>query len=209
MIHTWVANAASLTNEKIYRYYYGQVPDFRKEKADRIQAASEKALSVGVWVLLERMRQAYGLTKEGVFNLSHSGDYVLCSVASNEKDDVKVGCDIETIKEVRMKVAERFFCDSEADYINALEGELQADAFYRFWVLKESFIKATRKGMGMDLRSFEIRYLEAGCPVLVKQPEEIRETYHYREYEVKGIKARIAVCSTSERFDEIRNEGWL
>ena len=34
----------------------------------------------------------------------------------------------------------------------------QAEWFYRFWVLKESFMKATRRGMGLDMRTYEFAW---------------------------------------------------
>ena len=63
-------------------------------------------------MLLEKMREQYGAEPDQVFNLSHSGSYVLCSI-STEKE-AKVGCDIETIKETRMRVARRFFLPAAA-----------------------------------------------------------------------------------------------
>ena len=44
-----------------------------------------------------------------------------------------------------------------------------ADAFFRYWVLKESFMKAVRLGMKLDTRKFEIEFDKEDHPVLVKK----------------------------------------
>lgn len=205
MIRTWVADVTPLLDADIYRTYYNSMPDFRKTKADQLRFHKDKALSIGAWYLFERMKHAYGLCHAPVFNLSHSEKYVLCSVEDSRSPDVKVGCDIEYLKELRPGVARRFFCEKETSYIEGrLTEEEQADAFYRYWVLKESFMKATRLGMGLDMRSFEIRVDDGDQPILIRKPEEIPGEYHYKEYMAEGLQAKIAVCSTSCDFDEIK-----
>ena len=82
-----------------------------------------------------------------------------------------------------------------------MEGEERVRMFYRYWVLKESFMKATRQGMAMDMRSFEIGWNKAKEPVLIRKPEEYPEQYVYREYGDKAVNARIAVCTTDQEID--------
>ena len=198
MVHTWIAEISALREEETYRKYYERVPDFRKQKADQLRFPQDRAQSVGAWMLLEKMREQYGAEPDRVFNLSHSGSYVLCSI-STEKE-AKVGCDIETIKETRMRVARRFFLPSETAYIERQpSGGAEAEAFYRLWVLKESFMKATRRGMALPMDSFCIRMGEP--PVLTRQPEEFPEQYHYAEYKIQGLPYRMAVCSTDREID--------
>ena len=109
------------------------------------------------------------------------------------------------MEKLRIKIAERFFCREE--YLAVLEGgteEKRREIFYRYWVLKESFLKATRKGMALPMDSFSIRLGEP--PVLVKQPSEFPEPYHYREYSIDGLPYKMAVCTTDEIIDsEIRS----
>ena len=202
MIYTWLADI-SMADEKGFRKFYDLVPEVRKRKADRLRFPIDRAQSVGAWILWEKMKRHYGWKGEETFNLSHSGNYVLCS-ASDRKGEM-VGCDIETVKEARMRVAERFFCPGELDYIQKQEGDRdRADAFFRYWVLKESFMKAVRLGMKLDTRRFEIGFDAEDHPVLVKQPEEFPESFFYKEYQVDGVRAKIAVCSTSDQFAEIQ-----
>lgn len=182
-----------------------------------------RAQSVGVWILYERMKKEYGIEADTAYNLSHSGDYVLCSVSTGQ--NVKVGCDIEKAGEPNLKIARRFFCPAEYEQIAGEKDKvLQQEFFYRYWVLKESFAKATREGLALGMDTFEIAL---GNPsVLVRRPERFPERYHYREAALRDGKLvppgradagpdgegreesgrdmyRIAVCSTDSEIEEI------
>lgn len=217
MIQTWIADVTPLLEEQIYRKYYALLPGWRKEKADQLRLAQDRTRSVGAWILYQRMLEEYECSGEAVYNLSHSGRYALCSLAVSEipkragdeslqngNGVVKLGCDVEMIGEFRPKLAKRFFCLSEEAYIlEQNTPELRTETFYRYWVLKESFVKATRQGLKIDLRSFEI-CMKDGEPELIRQPEEYPEKYYYREYHVAAGDARAAVCSTDPELGELR-----
>lgn len=204
MIRTWIADVTGLLEKEKYLQYYKKIPDFRKDKADKILYQEGKALSVGVWILYEKMRAAYGISEHAIFNLSHSGNYVLCSLDDSEKREISLGCDLEKIKQVRMEVANRFFCESEFQKIVQQDTEeRRAELFYRYWVLKESFMKATRLGMKLGLDQFEITFSEEGEPYLLKQPKKFPQKYYFKEYEVEGIPYKIAVCSNDCDFSEL------
>lgn len=200
MVEVWLADITPLLEESVYQQYYRKLPAWRKEKADKYRFARGRAESVGVWSLWSRVKEQYRLADETAFNLSHSGKYVLC--AFSDQDGAKIGCDIEEMKEFREPVARRFFCGSEYEHIMRSEEADRAKLFYRYWVLKESFMKATRKGMALDMRAFEIGWNEEQEPVLVRRPGEFPEEYIYREYEEPGVNARIAVCTTDAGIDK-------
>lgn len=206
MIRTWIMDIRPLYEAERYRACYEGLPAFRKEKADKHCYQRGKAQSAGAWMLLEKIRKEYEISEKAAFNLSHSGDYVLCSIDMDCCEKTQVGCDIETVKEANLRIAERFFCPSECKRIfEEKSKEQQNDLFYRFWVLKESFMKATRQGMAMDTRSFEIQLSRP--PFLLKKPEDYPGEYYYQEYEVSGIPYKIAVCSTDKEIDsKIRME---
>lgn len=202
-ILTFIADISPLLEDHNYKKVYGLLPDFRREKADRLHFQTDKAQSAGawrLWMLAKKYCHENGMDKEALnFNLSHSGRYVLCSAAPAGE---KVGCDVETIKEFREPLARRFFCPNEYADIMAQNAALRRERFYRYWVLKESFMKATRQGMAMGLDSFEINLNGEGAenPVLDRQPADVQEKYYFKEYEARG--ARVAVCSTCEHFAE-------
>ena len=82
------------------------------------------------------------------FNISHAGNCVAFAIA-----DVPVGIDIEIIKPIDLKIAERFFTPDEIEYI--LSGD-QIQRFYEVWTKKESYIKYDGKGLRTPLPSFSV-----------------------------------------------------
>lgn len=202
MVRTWIADIRPLAENDVYCRYYAEAPDFRKIKADRIHAKRGKMQSIGVWALYEKVCRQYHLSKDAVYNFSHSGDYVLCTVA----DTAGAGCDIEEIKSLRMSVAKRFFCESEYRWIESQRSEeKQCQEFYRFWVLKESFMKAVRMGMKLPMNTYEIRIETDDIPVLSMKPIAICGEFYFREYKLvkygKTVPYRIAVCTTDPEID--------
>ena len=201
MVHTWIMDVTPLQNDMIYRKCYNRLPDWRREKADRIRPLEGKMQSAGAWILYQQMLKYYELSDQMPYNLSHSGRYALCSVGT--QSGVLVGCDVEMIKENKQRLAERYFCPGEVDWIQSQTTEAeQAEGFYRYWVLKESFIKAIHLGMQQDLREFEIALDKEGAR-LVRQPDAFPEKYYYQEYRTDAGDARIAVCSTEKKFGEL------
>lgn len=232
MIRTWVASIAPLYEEGCYNLCYGQAPVFRREKADRMKGKQARAQSIGVWTLYERMRKEYGIPEDAAYNFSHSGDYVLCSVHIGQNVwKPKTGCDIEQMGRADLKIARRFFCPGEYERITGEKDERLRDAlFYRYWVLKESFLKATREGLALGMDTFEIAL--GNPPILASQPQNFPERYFYIEAGLeegkliqgwaegegsvsekceKEDRYRIAVCSTDASIEpiiQVHMEGW-
>ena len=78
------------------------------------------------------------------FNLSHSGDFVLCAVSRQE-----IGADIQLIgRSEVMRTAGRFFSDGELATLQACPGEAErTELFYRLWTKKEAYGKLTGRGI--------------------------------------------------------------
>ena len=194
-VYTFYADVTPLRSDSLRSRLYAELPDFRKEKADRLRSLNDQMLSIGAWSLLTHVRTLAGCPDDMPFNLSHSGKYVLASIGP---DGRRVGCDIEMVREFREPVARRFFCPSEYESILSAPEEERADLFCRFWVLKESFLKATRLGMKLGLDSFAFQLPHTPgiqAPVLIKQPPQFPEAYYFLESGLPGRDARIAVCS--------------
>lgn len=92
-----------------------------------------------------------GNSKLAYFNLSHSDNYIVCAVSECE-----VGIDIERKGKMRMEVARRFFHSNEVCALEKLPDELRSELFFRFWSVKESFLKYTGTGLSASLSNFEV-----------------------------------------------------
>jgi 4'-phosphopantetheinyl transferase len=87
------------------------------------------------------------------FNISHSGDWVVCAIS-----DDAVGIDIEEIKLDIIKPAliKKVLNEKEQKYFQTLSDEEKNIAFYRFWTLKEAYTKCIGRGLGIELNSINI-----------------------------------------------------
>lgn len=88
------------------------------------------------------------------FNLSHSGEVVLCAVTW-ERD---VGVDVERIKPTidHVALARRFFSPMENEQLSSLPPELRRDAFFATWTRKEALVKAWGVGLSLPLDRFDV-----------------------------------------------------
>lgn len=87
------------------------------------------------------------------FNLSHSEGLALIALTLGRD----VGVDIEKVTPSLRDdtVPEQFFHPHEVALLRSLPQPDQAEAFLRFWVLKEAYIKALGKGLSFPLHSFD------------------------------------------------------
>ncbi|WP_405297602.1 4'-phosphopantetheinyl transferase family protein [Methanobrevibacter sp.] len=146
---------------------YGLVSKNRQDKIDFYRFEKDKKLSAGAYLLLKKLLSEENVTnpifKTGKygkvhisnienthFNLSHSDKMVLCAIS-----DMEVGADIEyNDPKIDLSIAEHYFYNSE--YENIMNSPNPPDEFFKYWVLKESYMKYTGLGMNLDLNSFEI-----------------------------------------------------
>lgn len=82
------------------------------------------------------------------FNLSHSGDLVLCVSGENE-----IGCDVEVIGEYRENIVSRYFSLPEQERLSLSENK-EKD-FTKLWTLKESILKYSGEGMSGGLSCYD------------------------------------------------------
>jgi len=85
------------------------------------------------------------------YNISHAGNFIACVI-----DDEAIGIDVERIKPIDIKIAERFFAPDEVAYIISPQDNLLTHRFYEVWTKKESRIKWEGKGLSKPLPSFSV-----------------------------------------------------
>jgi 4'-phosphopantetheinyl transferase len=85
------------------------------------------------------------------FNLTHSGELALVALAAG----AEVGVDLEEVRaRADMRgLARRVLTEAEREAVEAAPDRDRA--FYRHWVAKEAFVKATGRGIS-SVRSFEV-----------------------------------------------------
>lgn len=146
---------------------YSLVSPVRKEKISSYRFERDKKLCCGAYLLLIKMlgeesilQPTFKIGKYGKayisnypdihFNISHSSKLVSCAIS-----DHPVGIDIEYIDHnIDLNIARNYFYNRE--YENIMNSENPSNEFFKYWVLKESYMKYTGLGFHMKLDSFSI-----------------------------------------------------
>lgn len=167
----YIADISVLKDTSVFERLLKRVPEYRQKKAMSFKFPKGKMQSLGVGLLLRQAcndagfagadeHVAYGENGKPYlvdfphvqFNLSHSGERVMGVISPFE-----VGCDVEIIKGDRGRLAERFFKPEESAWIKHFKKpELQSDAFYRLWTLKECYMKVTGRGLSLMPDAFAL-----------------------------------------------------
>ncbi|HEY9062081.1 MAG TPA: 4'-phosphopantetheinyl transferase superfamily protein [Pseudobacteroides sp.] len=135
------------------------------------------------------------------FNISHSGEWVVCIA-----DSSPAGIDVEGIRSMDMKIAERFFSKDELIDINSKQPCDRVDYFFQLWTLKESYIKACGKGLSIPLDSFSIRMAANNIYV---EDSNGSSKWFFKQYDI-GEGYKMAACSMHNKFpDNVERIGVL
>ena len=146
---------------------YPLVSAKRKEKIDFYRFNKDKRLSCGAYLLAEKMLAEEGIVNPNFethkfgktyisnyeniyFNISHSKNMVSCAIS-----DAEIGCDIEfNDPQIDLNISKNYFFNSE--YENIKRSKNPSNEFFKYWVLKESYMKYCGLGFRLELSDFEI-----------------------------------------------------
>jgi 4'-phosphopantetheinyl transferase len=84
------------------------------------------------------------------FNISHSGKFIVCCMGKN----VKLGIDIEECKDIDFGDFTNVMTDDQWNIIKNSPNPVKA--FFKFWTIKESVIKADSRGLSIPLSDIHI-----------------------------------------------------
>ncbi len=98
------------------------------------------------------------------FNLSHSGDVALYAFSLSRE----VGVDVERHRPAEKieGIANRFYSPRECAALAALPEEERRLLFFRYWTIKEAYLKARGKGLSVPLRQVEVTFPAVGPPLI-------------------------------------------
>ena len=204
----YIANTEPLKESGLYWTAFDSLSPERKEKVQRYRFLKDRVLSIGAEVLLRKALTDCGITLPEIrygfetdgkpfikglvgveFNISHSEDLVMVAVSEN-----RIGCDIEKVTDIDLDIAKKFFFREEYENIAAIPAsEERNELFFRYWTLKESFMKVTGLGMKLPLDSFSILIGKNGG-IDVKQSVD-QKKYDFAEIDAfPGYKCALCVA---------------
>ena len=97
-----------------------------------------------------KYKKPYFLDEQLKFNISHSGELVVCIIS----DSSEVGIDVELMNGIHIENFKSQMTNSEWNNIILSNNKLHS--FYAYWTAKESVLKAHGMGLSIPLKSFEI-----------------------------------------------------
>ena len=172
-IHILYAKIPKNLPDTTYQEKLAVLPAVMKEKHDRYRRWEDRAANLFSKILLLEGLRRFGYdytilnnlehTPHGRphlagaidFNISHSGDHILCGVA----EGLRLGVDIEQVKDVPFSDFEDLMSSEQWDRIRSSADPTRE--FFRYWAIKESIIKADGRGLSIPLNDIIINENEA------------------------------------------------
>ena len=165
MTDVFIVNAEAVELDNIW----DRLSEARAEKIKRLKSDGQKRLSAAAELALSAAVKSrfpgaaapvkYYYDKNGkprlaeldaYISISHSGSFAACAVS-----DAEIGADIQEVKRVDMRIAERFFAPDE--YALLKKSENKSRTFFELWVRKEARVKLTGEGIGGGFSRSDIR----------------------------------------------------
>ncbi len=102
------------------------------------------------------------------FNMSHTHGLAVCAITRCGE----IGADVEyhTENQALLEIADHYFSPREVDDLLTLPEPERRAAFFRYWTLKESYIKARGEGLSLPLDSFS--FLLRGADIGFESDQE-------------------------------------
>ena len=167
MLKLFSCDISKMSDSEFLRMY--QLCDkVRQEKIDRLQQEPAKKLSAAAGMLARiaigqclkispdtisfrkgKNGKPYAENLDIHFSLSHSGNLAVCAVS-----DQPVGIDVEEMRPVDYRVAEKMFTQEEREYV-FLTTRRKQQRFFEIWTKKEAYVKRLGKSIS-DFPNFNV-----------------------------------------------------
>lgn len=173
MIEQFVVNINGIEHFKQLECFMEEISPERRKVIEKYVFEKNKIQSMIAELLLRYiLRTQYGMNREEIefeyseygkpflkgrykqicFNLSHSGDFVVCSVGTSN-----MGIDVERLKKDKISFARRVLSEEEKQVWERKGIDEQIRMFYRLWTLKESYSKYVGKGLTIPFETLSFK----------------------------------------------------
>jgi 4'-phosphopantetheinyl transferase len=129
------------------------------------------------------------------FNVSHSGNIVLCALADNE-----IGCDCEFIStDNKIEDIKIVYTDNEYKTIRSLHGGDKILFCHKIWALKESYLKCAGIGLSEEPAAIEVSFNgDGGSPSVYKNGRRL--DFLLKLYDdIEGYAAALCIKKSSQK----------
>ena len=173
--HVWFCHPDEITDDKLLSQYHSLLGEEEKQRLERFHFKKDQHNYLISHALVRLVLSEYADLKPEAwqfqknshgrpdikqaandtslkFNLTHTKGLCACVVTCG----AECGIDAEIVnrKNNLKKIAQRMFADSELDTMKSLHGWEFREAFFRFWTLRESYVKALGTGLAGSSKAF-------------------------------------------------------
>ena len=133
------------------------------------------------------------------FNLAHSGG--ICALAFGQA--AAIGIDIEQSHIHFQDVVETALTPREAAQLARVPEVRRQDAFFRTWVAKEAYLKATGDGVSGDFHSLE---LDLGAlpelrPIAIRDSSDGQDQWSFHSFDAgNSLPGAVAIMTNGRKF---------
>lgn len=203
-------------DQEAYTQAYAGIDEDRRKKIDAYRFDKDKRLSLGAGFLLQKAladmeiteyeigygecQKPYLVGHENIFfNLSHSGHMAALGISDRE-----IGVDIEREKEFRPSLINYVFNDCDKELAKELTHSCDLSdeqAYTRLWTVKESIMKYTGIGIGLEPKKIELygKFDTGASPIIyVRSTEHDFERLRLTCMDLDGYQ--LTVCSEYDGF---------
>ena len=174
MITVYYTEVDAITGDGLWSWLAHEAPVSVRERITNYTSRQEQAIRICGKILLSQLLKHYALdiglsladieyNKRGRpffntnfdFNIAHSAGVVICAGGV----DIKIGADIEEIKDIDTELMKDYFTPKEWKKINnsPSHGVFNRNMFYQMWVRKEAYLKAVGHGLFLPLYEIDVR----------------------------------------------------
>ncbi|MDR0404875.1 MAG: 4'-phosphopantetheinyl transferase superfamily protein [Oscillospiraceae bacterium] len=127
------------------------------------------------------------------FSISHSGNYIIVAFSSE-----LVGADIEIIKDFNYnKIANRYFENSEKNYVFGAKSIASLKRFYNIWTIKESYTKLQGVGLTKGFNYFSVEKSQHSTNEFNVYDKNLNKQYLAKSYELDDNYI-FSICSEND-----------
>lgn len=190
-----------------YDRYFCDLPEYYQRKLMRFRRREDRQASLIGKALLAKGLNRLGLDESylqkltsdrydrpGIigsidFNISHSDNHVVCALT----DSGRIGIDIEMIRPIELSYYVDHFKQDLKDSL--LRSENRLLAFFRYWTMIESAMKADGRGMNIPVSDVE-----------VKKDMAFIDNKKWYLHEIQTGKATVCYCASENSLEHIKVE---
>ena len=136
------------------------------------------------------------------FNISHSSGF--CALALGRF--TRIGVDIEALRPTVGDIASSVFTSRELDHYETVSPTDQMRVFFRGWVAKEAYLKATGEGLAGGLKSLELDLTAHSeiRPIAIRGDAAGPRSWQFHAFDVSETIVGAVAIETGGRAVEVR-----